>query len=84
MNPLVKSLIGHCRDLGFSLRCNGASVVAQMVKYLTAMQEIQVQSLGRKSPLQKKMATYPSNLAWENTWSEEPGELLFMGTKNWT
>ena len=55
-----------------------------MVKYLTAMQEIQVQSLGRKSPLQKKMATYPSNLAWENTWSEEPGELQFMGTKNWT
>ena len=84
MNPSVKSLIGYCRDLGFSLRCNGASLVAQMVKYLTAMQETQVQSLGRKNPLQKKMATYPSILAWENPWSEEPGGLQFMGTKSWT
>ena len=84
MNPSVKSLIGYCRDLGFSLRCNGASLVAQMVKYLTAMQETQVQSLGRKNPLQKTMATYPSILAWENPWSEEPGGLQFMGTKSWT
>ena len=79
MNPSVKSLIGYCRDLGFSLRCNGASLVAQMVKYLTAMQETQVQSLGRKNPLQKKMATYPSILAWEIPWTEEPGGLQSMG-----
>ena len=37
----------------------------------------------RKNPLQKKMATYPSILAWENPWSEEPGGLQFMGTKSW-
>ena len=84
MHPSVKSLIGYCRDLGFSLRCNGASLVAQMVKYLTAMQETQVQSLGRKNPPQKKMATYANILSWENPWSEEPGGLQFMGTKSWT
>ena len=55
-----------------------------MVKYLTAMQETQVQSLGRTDPSQKKMATYPSILAWENPWSEEPGGLQFLGTKSWT
>ena len=55
-----------------------------MVKYLIAMQETQVQSLGRKNPPQKKMATYPNILSWENPWSEEPGGLQFMGTKSWT
>ena len=37
-----------------------------MVKNLPAMQEIQVQSLGRKDPLEKGMATHPSILAWRN------------------
>ena len=38
-----------------------ASLVAQMVKNLTAMQEIQVQSLCQEHPLQKEMAT-PSKI----------------------
>ena len=41
-----------------------ASWVAQTVKNLPAMQETQVQSLGRKDPLEKVMATHPSILAW--------------------
>ena len=41
-----------------------ASLVAQMVKNLPAMQETQVQSLGQEVPLQKEIATHSSILAW--------------------
>ena len=40
-----------------------ASLVAQMVKNLPAMQEMQVQSLSQKDPLEKGMATQSSILA---------------------
>ena len=41
----------------------GASLVAQLVKNLTAMQETQVQSLGQEDPLEEEMTTYSSILA---------------------
>ena len=41
----------------------GASLVAQMVKNLCAMQETQVQSLGQEDPLEEGMATPSSVLA---------------------
>ena len=50
-----------------------------MVKNPPAKQEAWVQSLGREDPLEKEMATHSSNLIWEITWTEEPGELQFMG-----
>ena len=53
----------------------GASVVAQMVKHLTAMQETQVRSLGWEDPLEKEMATHSSILAWKIARTEEPGGL---------
>ena len=56
-----------------------ASLVAQMVKRLPAMQETQVQSLGREDPLEKEMATHSSILAWKSSWTEEPGRLQSMG-----
>ena len=40
-----------------------ASLVAQMVKNLPAMQETQVPSLGQEDPLEKVMANYSSILA---------------------
>ena len=43
----------------------GASLVAQMVKNLTALQETWVQSLVREDPLEKGMATQSSILAGE-------------------
>ena len=46
-------------------RLHSASLVAQTVKHLPAMQETQVQSLGREDPLEKEMATYSSTLAWK-------------------
>ena len=49
--------------------------MAQTVKNLSAVQETQVQSLGQEDPLEKKMATHSSILAWEILWTEEPGRL---------
>ena len=40
-------------------------MVAQEVKNLPTMQEIQVWSLGREDPLEKAMPTHSSILAWE-------------------
>ena len=57
---------------------NRASQVAQWVKNLPAMQETQdmwIQSLGWEDPLEKKMATHSSILAWRIPWTEEPGGL---------
>ena len=44
-----------------------ASLVAQMVKNLPAIQEIWVQSLGQEDPLEKGRATHSSILAMGNT-----------------
>ena len=45
-------------------------------------QETQVQFLGWEDSLEKEMATHPSILAWEILWTEEPGELQFMGLQS--
>ena len=50
-----------------------AFLVAQIVKNLPAMQEIQVRSLDWDNPLEKGMATHSSILAWRIPWTEEPG-----------
>ena len=52
---------------------------AQTVKNQPAMQETQVQSLGREDPLEKGMATHFAILAWRISWTEEPGRLQSMG-----
>ena len=59
----------------------GASLVAQMVKNLPAVQEMQVQFLGQEDPLEKEMATHSSILAWRIPWTEEPDGLELMGSK---
>ena len=56
-----------------------ASLVAQMVKNLSAMQETHVRSLGQEEPLEKGMTTYSNSLAWRIPWTEEPDELQSMG-----
>ena len=58
----------------------GASLVAQMVNNLPAMQETWVQFLGWYNPLEKGMVTHSSTLAWRIPWTE-PGGLQFMGRK---
>jgi len=58
----------------------GASLLAQTVKNLSAMQETLFQSLGQEESLEKGMATYSSILAWRIPWTEEPGGLQSMGS----
>ena len=53
--------------------------MAQIVKNLPAMWEMQVRSLGREDPLEKGMATHSSILAWRIPWTEKPGRLQSMG-----
>ena len=59
---------------------NWVSLVAQRIKRLPAMQETWVQSLGQEDPLEKKMATHSSTLAWKIPWMEESGRLQSMGS----
>ena len=56
----------------------GASLVAQKVKILPAMQETQVQSLGWEDPLEKEMAMHSSILTQRSPWTEEPSGLQSM------
>ena len=45
------------------------------------MQEMQVRCLDQEDPLEKKMATHSSILAWEVLWTEEPGRYSPRGCK---
>ena len=59
----------------------GASLVAQLVKNLPAMQETWVRFLGWEDSLEKEMATHSHILAWRIPWTEEPGWLWSMGSQ---
>ena len=48
-----------------------ASLVAQMVKNLPAMQETPVRSVGWEHALEKEMAIHSSILAWRSPWTQE-------------
>ena len=50
--------------IGYPCQYSWASLVAQMVKNLPAMQETWVPSLGWEDPLEEGMATHSSVLAW--------------------
>ena len=56
----------------------GASLVAQMVRNLPAMQETQVQSLCWEDPLEKGMATHSSILP-----EEAHGQSNLVGYSSW-
>ena len=66
-----------CYSLSSSHLCLplGASLVAQMVKNLPAIQETRVWSLGWEDALEKGTATHSSILAWRIPWAEGPGGL---------
>ena len=75
------SLIG-LRDSGWSWVVErGASLVAQMVKNPPAMPETLLWFLGREDPLEKGEAAHSRILAWEISWTEEPGGLQSMGSQ---
>ena len=64
-----------------------ASLMAQIVKNLPAMQKTQVQSLGQEDPREKGTATHASILIWRILWIEKSGRLQSMGSQrvgyNW-
>ena len=61
--------------------CSGASLKAQVVNHLPAMQETWVRFLGQEDPLEKEVATHSSILAWRIPWTEEPDRLQSMGSQ---
>ena len=69
-----RSLVGYspwgCKRFGHNLK---TFLVAQTVKRLPTIRENQVQSLGWEDPLEKKMTTHSSILAWKIPWTEELG-----------
>ena len=84
MSVKISSRFGYKFMSGSSnyhLTLFGASLVAQTVKNLPAMQETRVQSLGVEDLLEKGMATHSCILASRIPWTEEPGGLQSMGSQ---
>ena len=87
--PLLMFLASVCLTLISSLVCLSfclievfvASLLAEKVRNLPAIQETQVQSLGKEYPLEEEMATHASILAWRIPWREVPGRLQSMGSQ---
>ena len=69
------------RQVKYLLGRKMASLMAQMVKHLPAMQETQVWPLGQEGPLEKAMTMHSSTLSWKIPWMEEPGRLQPMGSQ---
>ena len=92
---VVKNLLANAGDAGSipgsgrspgegkdnPLQYSWASLVAQLVKNLPAVQKTWVPSLGRENPLEEYMATHSSILAWRIPWTEEPDQLQSMGSQ---
>ena len=77
VSPILpqRALVRFTSLISFGFRCYRASLVAQMLKSLPAMQA----SLGQEDDLEKEMATHSSILTWRIPWTEEPGRLQSMG-----
>ena len=67
--------------ISYPRQCSWASLVAQMVKNLPAMQETQVHSLVLEDPLEEGMASHFSIHAARIPWTEKPGGLQPMGSQ---
>ena len=65
--------------VNISYKGNWASLVAQWVKNLPAVQRTWVLSLGQEDALEKEVANHSSILAWTIPHREEPGRLQSMG-----
>ena len=73
--PLQKAGSNGSYQMTSTVLGTRASLVAQVVKKLPSMQETCVWSLGREEPLEKRMATHSSILAWRIPWTGEPSGL---------
>ena len=67
---MIRGLVSSPGEgLGYILQYSWASLVAQLIKNLPAMQETWFQSLGWKDPLEKGEATHSTILAWRIPWT---------------
>ena len=57
------------KGIGYPLQYSWVSLMAQLVKDLSAVQEAWVQSLGWEDPLEKGKTTHSSILAWRIPWT---------------
>ena len=73
-------MITYSHWAGYLLGSPGGSVI----KNLPAVQETPILSVGWEDPLEKKMATHSSTLAWEIPGMEEPGGLQSMVSQSQT
>ena len=71
---------GEPENLGCCSKINRASLMVQMGKNLSSMQETWVRSLGQEDPLEKGMATHSNSLVGRIPWTEEFGGLQSMGS----
>ena len=58
-----------------------ASLVAQLVKNLPAVQRPGFNPWVTEDPLEKETATHSSILAWKISWTQEPGGRQSMGSQ---
>ena len=78
VRPLsLSSVVSPTSCAELTMQC-WASLVAQMVKNLPAVQETWVWSLSQEDPLKNRMASHSIILAWGIPWTEEPGRLQSM------
>ena len=71
-------LVSELDDLGSFRILKWASLIAQMVKNVPAMQEILVWSLGQEDLLEKGIAIHSNILVWRISCTGEPGRLQSM------
>ena len=69
---------------GNPLQYSSASLVAQLVKNLPAMQETWVRFLGWEDPQEKGKATHSRILVWKIPWTEEPDGLQYVKSQSQT
>ena len=82
MEWVVKNTIFEHNPLIFELT---SFQVARWQRISLPVQEMWVQSLGQKDPLEEEIETYSSILACKIPWTEEPGGATIHGvTKSWT
>ena len=65
---MSQTQLSNCTELN-TCGVHWASLVAQLVKNLSAMWETWVRSLGWEDPLGKGKATHSSILAWRTSWT---------------
>ena len=77
---IIRNKIKERRNIWLLPGFPGGSVI----KNLPAVQETPILSVGWEDPLEKKMATHSSTLAWEIPGMEEPGGLQSMVSQSQT